>query len=207
MGVCEVCGGENTSDAEHCIHCGERIAPSGQCSSCGVVNHPNAEVCRMCGADLTPSGIRTVTPTERPGYRPKFKTCPRCGRGFDNHLVECPHCESQLADDYDLTKPRSPLPMIAGTALFIAGILCVINGLLIGSFGGFAEEFAYCGFIEVVMGIVSITGWVFCMQRTHVVYVLITAVITVLSIGPFFFSSLLGLLALILIAVSIKEFR
>ena len=97
--------------------------------------------------------------------------------------------------------------MIAGTSLFIAGILCVFNGLLIGSFGEFAEEFAYCGFIEVMMGIVSITGWVFCMQRTHVVYVIVTAIITVLSVGPFFLSSLFGLFALVLIAVSIKEFR
>ena len=97
--------------------------------------------------------------------------------------------------------------MIAGTALFVAGGLCVFNGLLIGSFGGFAEEFAYCGVIEIVMGIVSITGWVFCMQRTHVVYVLITAVIAVLSVGPLFLSSLSGLFALVLIAVSIKEFR
>ena len=211
MGVCETCGGENTSDAEHCIHCGERIAPPGQCSSCGVVNLPGAEVCRICGADLTASGIRIITPTERPGYKPKFKTCPRCGRGFDNHLVECPHCENRLPDDHDITKPSSPLPFIAGTALFVSGILCILNGVIIGRYGGYVEEFAYCSFIEIMMGIVSITGWIFCMQRTHVVYALITAVVALLSVGPVFFgvplSSLLGLFALVLLVLSIREFR
>ena len=210
METCEACGGKNSSDAEHCIHCGERITPAGRCGSCGVMNHPDAETCRMCGADLAAPSATTITPAERPGYKPKFKTCPRCGRGYDNHLVECPHCESRLPDDHDITRPSSPLPFIAGTSLFVSGILCILNGAVIGSYGWIAEELAYCGFIEILMGIVSITGWIFCMQRTHLAYVLITTVVAILSIGPVFvlpLSSLLGVFALVLVALSIREFR
>lgn len=208
MGRCESCGRGNAGDAEYCIHCGEHLGVSRRCDSCDVVNLPDATTCRMCGADLIDTvQVRSAIPAERPGYKPKFKTCPRCGRSYDNHLVECPHCERRLPDDHDITKKRSPIPLVAGTTLFLAGILCIINGIFIGSWGGVIEEFAYCGFIEILMGLVSISGWIFCMQRAHLVYVIIASIVTIFSVGPFFISSLLGAFALILIAVSAKEFR
>ncbi|MDH3365464.1 MAG: zinc ribbon domain-containing protein [Thermoplasmata archaeon] len=208
MGRCDSCGMENAGDAEYCLRCGEHLGLSRRCHSCGVVNLPDAVNCRMCGAGLKDLGqAQRTTSTERPGYRPKFKTCHRCGRGYDNHLALCPHCTRMLPEDHYITRRSSPLPFIAGTSLFLAGILCLINGMLIGSYGWLFEEFAYCGFIEIVLGIISITGWIFCMRRSHLVYVIIVSILMVFSIGPLFISSLLGLFALILIAVSAKEFR
>ncbi len=180
---------------------------SGTCPSCGVANATDAATCRMCGADLEDAATVTGAGlSDRPGYRPKFKTCPECGRSYDNHLAQCPHCSSMLPE-YDVTRRGSPLPFIAGTCLFLAGILCLLNGVWLGSFGWFIEEFAYCGFIEIVLGVISITGWIFCMRRTYLPYVIVVSILTVFSVGPLFFSSLLGLFALILIAVSAKEFR
>ncbi|MCJ7490011.1 MAG: zinc ribbon domain-containing protein [Thermoplasmata archaeon] len=205
---CGSCSRENAGDAEYCIHCGKHLGLFRKCVKCGIVNSPDAATCKICGAELGDgdAGSESVS-RDRPGYRPKFRTCPRCGRNYDNHLVECPHCERKVPEDYDPTKRSSSMPMATGTILFLAGILCIFNGVFLGSWGGIAVEFAYCGFVEIMMGIIAITGWVFCMQRTHLVYVIAVAVITIFSVGPFFLSSLLGFIALVLIAVSAKEFR
>ncbi len=179
-----------------------------KCAKCGIVNRPDATSCKICGAELGDGDAKPeFVSRDRPGYRPKFRTCPRCKRSYDSHLVECPHCERKVPEDYDPTRRSSNIPMTAGTVLFVAGILCILNGVFLGSWGDIAVEFEYCGFIEILMGIIAITGWVFCMQRTHLVYVIAVAVITIFSVGPFFLSSLLGLIALVLVAVSAKEFR
>jgi hypothetical protein len=205
---CESCGKENTGESEYCVHCGGHMGLFRRCAECGIVNKPDASICRMCGAELEGGGmVPRAAPSERPGYRPKFRTCPKCGRSYDNHLVECPYCERKVPETYDPTMRSSGLPVAAGALLLIAGILCIINGVFIGSLGGLEVELAYCGFLEIIMGVVAIVGWVFCMQRAHLPFVIGTAVVAVLSVGPFFLSSLLGFIALILIAVSATEFR
>lgn len=205
---CGTCAKDNTGDAEYCIHCGEHMGLFRKCMECGIVNPPNASVCKICGAELVDGGReRRAVPSERPGYRPKFRTCQRCGRSYDNHLVECPHCERNVPEDYDPTVRSSGITFAAGTVLFAAGILCIINGVFLGSWGETIVEFVYCGFIEILMGVIAITGWIFCMQRTHFVYVIVVAVVTIFSVGPLFLSSILGFIALVLVAVSAKEFR
>lgn len=205
---CHKCGRENDGSAEYCVHCGSHMGRFRTCPDCGVVNSPDVTACRMCGADLADEreGSKPV-PSERPGYRPKFRTCKKCGGSYDNHLVECPYCERRVPETYDPTVPRSSIPMAAGMLLVIAGFLCILNGVFFGSLGGVSVEFAYCGFVEIVMGVVAIVGWIFCMQRANLPFAIVSAVVATLSVGPFFVSSLLGFIALILIVVSAKEFR
>jgi hypothetical protein len=205
---CRSCGRDNSGDAEYCLHCGEHMGLFRKCVECGTVNRPDASACRICGAKLRDRGrAQKPVPSERPGYRPKSQSCPKCGLSYDMNLVECPHCERKVPEDHNPTVRSSGIPIAAGTLLVVAGILCIINGIFIGSLGGMMVEFAYCGFIEILLGIVAMTGWLFCMQRTHLVYVMAVSVVTMFSVGPFFLSSLLGLIALVLIAVSAKEFR
>jgi hypothetical protein len=208
LAKCQKCGKDNDGGAEYCVYCGGHLGQFRTCGDCGVVNQPDAAACRMCGADLDSErkGSRSVS-AERPGYRPKFRTCSKCGGSYDNHLVECPHCERKVSDTYDPTMPRSSIPMAAGVLLVIAGFLCIMNGVFFGSLGGISAEFAYCGFVEIIMGVVAVVGWIFCMQRANLPLVIVAAVVAMLSVGPFFISSLLGFIALILIAVSAKEFR
>lgn len=208
MNRCQKCGRNNEGGAEYCVYCGSHMGQFRTCSDCGVVNRPEAAVCRMCGADFADEQ-RSSKPVsaERPGYRPKFRTCDKCGGSYDNHLVECPYCERKVPDTYDPTMPRSSVPMAAGVLLVIAGFLCIINGMFFGSLGGVSAEFAYCGFVEIVMGVIAVVGWIFCMQRANLPFAIVSAVVATLSVGPFFLSSLLGFVALILIAVSAKEFR
>ncbi len=213
MERCGSCGAGNAGDAEYCLQCGAHLGRFRKCMECGIVNKPDASSCRMCGAKLT-SDRKEVSsgPKERPGFRPRSVACAKCGQRYDANMVECPYCERSEPDTYDPTSRSSGLPTAAGTLLFVAGILCIIMGFLImGDLGDMTTldigEVQFCSFIELLFGVVAITGWVFCMHRSHLVYVLAVCVLTLFSVGPFFLSSLLGLVALILVAISAKEFR
>jgi len=98
--------------------------------------------------------------------------------------------------------------MSAGVLLLIAGVVNILTGVAFMSYTGVTPvEFEYCGAILAIMGILALPAWVFCMQRSHFAYCIAAAAITLFSIGPFFLSSLLGIVALVLIAVSHEEFR
>lgn len=132
--------------------------------------------------------------------------CKKCGSVYDSNLIGCPRCESH-AFVYDKAASRSSLPIGAGIALAIAGFLNILNGLVLGMISEYLEGFEYCGALEVLFGVVALMGWVFCMQRAHPVFVMIAALITVFSVGPYFVSTVLGVIAFVLVAVSWKDFR
>jgi ribosomal protein L40E len=209
---CRSCGAENSGDAEYCVHCGTHLGGFRRCRDCGIVNRPDATSCRICGAKLVGEcQTPRATPSERPGYRPRSATCGKCGRRYDGNMVECPYCERTLPETHDPAARGSGLPVAAGSLLFVAGILCIIMGMLVlGSLAEMVVDAAdvyFCSYFEFLLGAIAITGWVFCMQRRHLVYVVCVCVATMFSIGPFFLSSLLGLVALVLVVISAKEFR
>ncbi|MBU1158614.1 MAG: zinc ribbon domain-containing protein [Candidatus Thermoplasmatota archaeon] len=206
VGKCIYCGKENEFNAERCVKCGRHLGRDRECPKCGIKNSQEAKICRICGANL--DGMNSIPegrPTERPGYRPRVSTCKKCGRTYDSNLIACPVCDAS-AIVYDRTASRSSIPLAAGTLLAIAGFLNIFNGLVLGMLMEYFEAFAYCGLIEILFGAVALFAWVFCMRRAHRAFVVVACIITIISIGPFFLSTLLGILALILVLVSWKEF-
>jgi hypothetical protein len=98
-------------------------------------------------------------------------------------------------------KKESAMPLIGGILIMLPGIGYLIGGgvLVAGSsfiaFGGGV----LCGAVLLVLGIMAILGGIFAIQRKNFALALIGGIFTVPSI--------LGLIGLILIAVSKDEFK
>ncbi|MGD0056853.1 MAG: hypothetical protein ABSB83_03230 [Methanomassiliicoccales archaeon] len=63
-----------------------------------------------------------------------------------------------------------------------------------------------CGVIWFVIGLVALIGGVFAIRRRKWSIAVVGGVFGLLTIGPYFFGSILGLIGLILIAISKHEF-
>jgi len=64
-----------------------------------------------------------------------------------------------------------------------------------------------CGIVGLVFAIIAIIGGYFAIKRRNFTMAVVGAVFCLLSFGAFGVSSILGLVGLILIAVSSHEFR
>ena len=115
-------------------------------------------------------------------------------------------------------KKKTNISLAAGVLLIIAGILAVgywiytlaVVGLYpISSAGesGYFPFFRLCATIGVVLSIFPLLGGIMAVKKTHWGVALAGSSIGLFTIGPFFISTLLSLIALILIAVSKEEFR
>ncbi|MEM2869556.1 MAG: hypothetical protein QW379_03930 [Thermoplasmata archaeon] len=115
---------------------------------------------------------------------------------------------------YQAPKERSSAPVAGGALLIIGGILALINGALIGFAGGavmsiIGEAGAFllvCAAIEIVFGCLILLGGAMAVQRKSFPVAIVGAIFCMISIGPLFLSSILGLIALILIAISKDSF-
>jgi len=110
---------------------------------------------------------------------------------------------------------KTALPVAGGALLLVAGILAIINAIIIiafmGSIGimampGFAEMMVVCGIVLLILSLVAIIGGIFAIQRKSWGIALLGAILGLFTLGPLFVSSILSLIALILIAISKKEF-
>lgn len=107
----------------------------------------------------------------------------------------------------------------AGILLIIAGIIAMIFWIIIGfifgtigfimsmipDFGAVGAYFMICGVIGIILSIITILGGVFALQRKNWCFAFVASIIGLFIIG-FYLSSILSLIALILIAISKQEF-
>ncbi len=105
-------------------------------------------------------------------------------------------------------KKESTLPVAGGVLIMIAalGYLVVGGFMLAGSAvismmipAGGTAAMAVCGSVAVVLGVVSILGGIFAIRRQNFPLALIGGILVIPSI--------LGLIGMILVAVSHQEFR
>ncbi len=132
------------------------------------------------------------------------RNCVSCGRSISWDANVCPYC----GHDYRVAmmppqKKESAMPLIGGILVLLVGLGYLIGGGIIAagsSFfiavgGGFG---ILCGAVVLILGIIAILGGIFAIQRKNFAIALIGAIFTIPSI--------LGLIGLILIAVSRDEF-
>ena len=208
MRKCVSCGGENESDAEYCTYCGKELLEPGVCPECGIANPPEAKMCRMCGAGLAgESSTPRAAPSEKPGYRVKYQTCAKCGHRLGATQIECPAC-GYGSPFYEPKASRTlGLPMAAGVLLFIAGMINIFWGIIIGdTYGHYYEGVEQCAMIEIILGVVAIPAAFLSMMRRLLPFVMVASVLTLATLGPFFVCSLCGFSAIVLLIVSAKEF-
>ena len=108
--------------------------------------------------------------------------------------------------EFIVAREDSPVPTAVGVLLIIAGVLNIINGLLIGSTLSVLPAFGFCGILEIVGGVVTIPGGFAAMGKKHFAPVFLVSIITLFSVGPCFICSIIGLIAVIGLLVARNEF-
>jgi len=118
-------------------------------------------------------------------------------------------------------KPKTAKPIVGGVLVIIAGLLAIGNGALymvldvsdLGDIPGYdmsmqdiEEILNACGAVMIVFGLIAMVGGVFGVIRKHFGLALVGSIFALIGIG-FVLGSILGLVGLILIALSRAEFN
>ena len=171
------------------------------------------------------SGVEQL-PQEGPPATSPDRRCVTCGRAIEWRMNVCPYC----GHDYRVvagppTKPRTSKPVIGGTLVILAGILALAMGVFyivvepsdlenLGyspvseadlSLSEVVDILGTCGIIEIVIGLIAIVGGAFAIMRKRFGLAIAGAVVGMIGVG-FLVGGLLGLVGLILIAISRSEF-
>ncbi|MCJ2512209.1 MAG: zinc-ribbon domain-containing protein [Candidatus Thermoplasmatota archaeon] len=184
------------------------------CTRCGQENPDESTFCGRCGvslAEAAPAG--PAPPAQPPGAQPPY---PQYAPPYPQY-VPPPYPQ------YVRRRRETKLAVAGGVLVLVGGILALITsfvGLILFSlfygdyYGGlyyypynFGLFQAICGVVGLAFAIIAIVGGYFAIKRRNFAMAVVGAVFCMLSIGSMGISSILGLVGLILIAVSSHEFR
>lgn len=119
---------------------------------------------------------------------------------------------------YMPVKPRTAAPVAAGVLLIIAGALgfvgLALSFILVGGFFSFlpfvggilGTLFLICGIVVSVFSAFALVGGVMAIRRRMWGLALTGSILGLFALGPLGISSILSLVALILVVVSHDEF-
>lgn len=204
---CPHCGAANPGDAGKCRACGKMIPHE-------HVPSPGSRVCAHCGQPLA-EGAELCNACTRPVREVVMSNLPK-----NVGETECVHWSEKPA-----ASGRSARVAMAGILVLMAGALGIgqavvaldpelsesfvsaIEGMLPMSetVDDWVAEYVVLQAWTFLAGLVAIAGGVFALTGTRYELAVIGAVFSVLSIG-FFLGAFLGLVGLLLIAFSRKEF-
>ncbi len=121
----------------------------------------------------------------------------------------------------------SLIPVVGGILIIISGIIGIVIGLTLAvAASAISEMFAdlyggmygidvlgmfegilvACGVIWFIIGLIAFIGGVFGLRKKRWGLAIVGGVFALLTIGPYFIGSILGLIGLILVAISKREF-
>ena len=113
-------------------------------------------------------------------------------------------------------KPKTWKPMVGGILLVIAGVIAVVEWALLTAvlaaflsfIPGVSGIVFVCGAIGVIFGLIALLGGIMAIRRRMWGIAMVGSILGLFTIGfaVFFETSILSLIALILIAMSKKEF-
>jgi hypothetical protein len=100
-----------------------------------------------------------------------------------------------------MQKKESGMPIAAGILIMLGAIIYLILGGVIAAGSGVLSvaEGVACGAAVLVVGVVSLLGAIFALQRRYFALALIGGILAIPTI--------LGLIGMILVAVSREEFK
>ena len=143
-----------------------------------------------------------------------------------NSINEYGSSERELMESGS-TKRQISKPLIAGILLIIAGILGIVNGITVSFVDTLSIEEALnqamiqgqnissqdiqnvlqiCSIVFIVLSVFPILGGILAIKRNLWVGALICSIIGIFTIGPILISSILAIIATVLIATSKAEF-
>lgn len=224
MARCTRCGAQNPDYVFYCGKCGGE-----------VTKDENAVIVPVIPSEPPKGGEQAkATETSSPQEpEPPRKKCTWCGKEVNASAYLCPFCgknpwgpwgrnardealyQTQIENidgpgAYGLTHASGGLTL-GGILAIIAGVLALGQGLLYSVIGStFAVlpgsgSLCLCGSVDALFGALSILGGISALKRSNWALALFGAILGMLGIG-LLIGALLGLIALILIAMSRNEF-
>ncbi len=172
---------------------------------------------------------------ERPYSEIIDETCPSCRHGIPLSSTVCPNCGYRIRpeeEEPEVEKKKKKKPGrsrvtyassragFGGALILISGILAVLTGIymtvdtswvgtMLADLGfSFAEEIIVAiGVLTVIFGIVALVGGYFAVKRKRWGIAIVGGVLGTLAAGAIGLGLIFGLIGLILVAVSRKDFR
>jgi len=137
------------------------------------------------------------------------RNCVSCGRSISWDANVCPYCGHDFrmaAAGQAAAKKQTVMPVLGGVFILIVAVAYIIIGAWMAIGGeaflgitlGASIVLTVCGAILILLGIIALLGGIFAVQRKHFALALLGGVLVIPSI--------LGLVGLILVAVSHDEF-
>lgn len=161
------------------------------------------------------------------------ETCPSCRHNVPQGTAVCPNCGFQIREEPKPAAAPKAAPSkvkqvqqatekagFGGWLILISGILAVITGIYMivdpETFVQLYTDIGYtfstdvmvgAGVMTLIFGIVAIVGGVAAIKRRSWGLAIIGGFLGFVASGAFFLGTLLGLIGLILVAVSKREFK
>lgn len=205
------------------------------CPACAAQNPSNMVYCGQCGAALdagkpvmgaTDAQPKAVREKKEGGGLPS-RFCRHCGHEVGIWDTECPNChqdpfyvspalasgDSDYYDDsYSLaTRSSGGLLIAGGVFAILAGLAAFGQGILYTSVSSIAASYVptgslcLCGGLDILFGLASIAAGVLAFRRSNFGLALFGSILGMIGFG-FILGSVLGLIAVILIALSRSDF-
>jgi len=165
---------------------------------------------------------------------PQTRQCVACGKSMMWDANVCPYCGKDYRQPAPGMMPMAPpkkhtaLPVVGGILMLLVGIAGLVEGLMVilfalgvvatfgmmpidlfgvGGIGGLVTTIILIvGLIPVLLGVFAILGGASAIGRKHHGMAVFGGVCAMLILGPVLITNILGLVSLILVAVSHDEF-
>lgn len=217
MSVCPRCGQTLPDEAKFCNLCGRSLAfakptpaPGPRaCPNCGTLNAASMYVCGKCGKELHEASA--PVPSKEVSHTPSLYDVPADIESTDLYLG-------------DTKKSRLDKLTVAFILLIGAGLLGFVSAALtltvdiedqlspaeldlVNEVLDVSQMLACCASIYIIASLSAIMAGILSLRREKFTLTVLGAAFGILSVGPFLSGSVLGLIGLILIAVSKDDFR
>lgn len=162
---------------------------------------------------------------ESPAQSEGKRQCVACGRSMQWDANVCPYCGRDYRQPIPAStpppKPKTAIPIIGGILLIIAALIGVVQAImvmtlsyeflaLIPEIAGFEDFIAglilVIGLIGLVISVLALLGGYFALIRRHLGIAIFGSIMAIFILSPYLIASILGVVGLILIAVSHAEF-